>query len=309
MRNPSTALPHLFALPVLLVLGDLAPCRAAQLPQPAKNDIRIRYVNYSRDDVTVINVQRGTATRIVLAEDEKIVRDGSASGFPADCSKTELEWCVRAEVGASQVLVKPKDRATHNNLELKTDKRDYSFVFHVLPDASVRAKRGTAAASQVPMYRVIFRYPPPALAVTAPPGTNGIAAPPSGQALLAERLGAARATPRNWKYSKQASPGSADIAPALVFDDGRFTYFRFPANRELPTIFYVSPTGEEGRVNFHMDDHDPELVVVERTGRRFVLRLGAAAVGIWNDAFDPDGVAPADGTTVSGVARIPREGK
>jgi type IV secretion system protein VirB9 len=34
-----------------------------------------------------------------------------------------------------------------------------------------------------------------------------------------------------------------------------------------------------------------------------MLRAGSAVVGVWNEAFDPDG-APADhGTTVSGVQR------
>lgn len=301
--------PVLTALFVLAAPAAFAPCRAAQLPQPGKNDVRIRYVNYNKDDVTVIQVQRGTATRIVLAEDEKIVRDGSATGFPADCSKAELEWCVRAEVGASQVLIKPKDGATHNNLELKTDKRDYSFAFQVLPDAAGHARRSAGTSSQAPMYRVIFRYPPRASALATLLAATGKTAAAIEQSVLDERLDTARPAPRNWKYSMQALKGGADITPALVFDDGRFTYFRFPANRELPTIFYISPAGEEGRVNFHMDEHDPELAVVERTGRRFVLRLGAAAVGIWNDAFDPNGVAPVDGTTVDGVARIAREGK
>ena len=206
------------------------------------------------------------------------------------------------------MLVKPKERATHNNLELRTDKRDYSFAFKVLPDKEpTQEKPVPSIAAPMPMYRVIFRYlaVPRGLSVTRP--TSGSTA--TGEsAVLKSRLAAARPQLRNWNYTMQVLKGAQDIVPSLVFDDGRFTYFQFRANREVPTIFYVSPIGEEARVNFHMDETDRELLVVERLGRRFVLRLGGAAVGIWNEAFDSQGVATGDGTTIDGVARDLRQG-
>ena len=101
----------------------------------------------------------------------------------------------------------------------------------------------------------------------------------------------------------QVMHGAEDIAPSLVFDDGRFTYFKFPANREVPTLYYIAPSGDEARINFHMEG---DLAVVQRMGRRFVLRLGQSVVGIWNEAFDADGVAPKDGTTIDGVTRTLR---
>lgn len=289
--------------------GIVLPAVAAKLPDQTGADPHIRYVSYSKDDVTVIEVQRGAATRIVLAEDEKIVKDGVATGFPSDCSKKALEWCVRADVGASEVYVKPKDGATHNNLELKTDLHDYSFAFRVLPDLAPVSKSRSASRSlstNVPMYRVIFRYPPrvPTLAASLARTTTA-----DEWSTLTERLERARPLPKNWRYAMQTVAGSSDIVPSLIFDDGRFTYFRFPANREIPAIYAVSPQGEESRVNFHMDAADGSLAVVEKMGRRFVLRLGSSAVGIWNDAFDPNGVPPSDGTTVAGVVRVLREGK
>ena len=39
-----------------------------------------------------------------------------------------------------------------------------------------------------------------------------------------------------------------------------------------------------------------------------MLRAGAAVVGVWNDAFDLDGVPPVAGTTVPGVQRVIRSG-
>ena len=98
----------------------------------------------------------------------------------------------------------------------------------------------------------------------------------------------------------QVLSGAEDIVPSLVFDDGRFTYFQFPGNREVPSIFVISPDGEEGRVNYHMAE---DLAVVQRMSRRFVLRLGKAVIGVWNDAFDPEGVPPRTGTTSERVTR------
>ena len=108
---------------MILIASLLAACfipavQAADIPEPGKLDARVRFVTYKKDDVTVVNVRRGAVTRIVLADDEKIV--AAATGFTADCSKVELEWCVHADVGTNQIWIKPKDSATHNNLELKS---------------------------------------------------------------------------------------------------------------------------------------------------------------------------------------------
>ena len=285
---------------------------AAQLPLASSGDSRIRYVDYNKDEVMVIRVRRGVATRIVLGADEKIIRDGSATGFPADCAKPELEWCMRADAGGNQILVKPRDNATHNNLELRTDKRDYSFQFDVLPEQARIARKKTAALPARPepaMYRVIFRYPQP-----APPDLGQLALALE-KAATAQAV-AANATPspvmhlpvpKNWQYSMQVARGAEDITPALVFDDGRFTYFRFPANREVPTIYFVSSAGDEARVNFHIDPRESEFAVVERMGRRFILRLGTATVSVSNDAFDSYGVPPSDGTTIDGLVRSIRQ--
>jgi type IV secretion system protein VirB9 len=294
---------RLTGIVVALVVACGAAC-AADLPQPSGFDARVRYVDYRKDDVTVVYVRRGAVTRIVLADDEKIV--AAATGFGADCSKEVAEWCVRADVGANQIWVKPRDGATYNNLELKTDKRDYSFDFRLLHDVKGAVPDlETAHLQSEPMFRVIFRYEPPAPPVTAASllSMGSTAPPPTDRQIVDARVRDAKPVVRNTKYSMQVLKGAQDIVPSLVFDDGRFTYFRFANNREIPTIFFISPTGEEARINFEMEG---ELAVVQRMGRRFVLRLGKAVVGIWNESFDSDGVPPVQATTVNGVERTVR---
>jgi type IV secretion system protein VirB9 len=291
---------------VLLCSG--ASSDAAEIPAPGDGDQRVRYVTYQKDEVTKVTVRRGVVTRVVLGDDERIVIAGS--GFVADCAKPEAEWCIRADVGTNQVWVKPRDHATHNNLEIRTDKRDYSLEFTVVADDRIGRKQQAGQGQRrtdEPMYRVIFRHPlvpPNPVAMTAMQASAHRAKQVRDKAdLLHERLNSFVPEPRNWSYSMEVLPGGEDISPTLVFDDGRFTYFQFPPNREIPAIFYFSPLGEETRINFHMEK---DLAVVQRMGRRFVLRLGQAVVGIWNDSYDKTGVPTVEGTTVSGITRTLR---
>jgi len=124
--------------------------------------------------------------------------------------------------------------------------------------------------------------------------------PPSPQEVIAERL---QAKPQvlNSHYSIAEGKGSEDIVPTLVFDDGRFTYIRFPGNREVPAVFHVLGDGSETHVNARMEE---DLLVVDRVSRRLMLRSGSAVVGVWNEAFDLDGIPPDGGTTVPGVQRV-----
>ena len=292
---------------IVVFVLPIVSASAAELPAPGERDQRVRYVTYKQDDVTIIHVSRGVITRIVLGEDEKIII--AATGFQGDCAKPEAEWCIRADVGTNQVWVKPKDHATHNNLEIRTDRRDYSLEFQVLADHTLgrSRKRSDGQGLEEAMYRVIFRHPlslpnpQSVMALTA--GLDQAKQVREDQQAVADRLASFTPEPKNWAYSMEVLPGSDEIAPALVFDDGRFTYFSFPPNRDIPAIFYFSPVGEETRLNVHMEK---EFAVVERMGRRFILRLGQAVVGVWNDAYERDGVPPANGVTVSGVSRVLR---
>ena len=304
-RFKRSALSWLSAVMVMLS-WSIASSQATEIPAPGEGDQRVRYVTYHRDEVTRVTVRRGVVTRIVLGDDERIVIAGS--GFLADCAKPEAEWCIRADVGTNQVWVKPKDQASHNNLEIRTDKRDYSLEFTVVgKNRSARKDKPGQQRPEEPMYRVIFRHPlvPPNPATMTALQALAHRAQQAREKtdLLTERLEAFTPEPRNWKYSMEVLPGGEDIAPALVFDDGRFTYFSFPPNHEIPAIFFLSPLGEETRLNFHMEKG---LAVVQRLGRRFVLRLGEAVVGVWNEAYDSIGVPTVEGTTVSGITRTLR---
>jgi len=260
-------------------------------------DPRLREVTYDPRAVVTVPVKRGVVSLIVLDPDEMITE--VAAGLGGDCTKPEAAWCIAAQSGGRNLFVKAKSSANApNNLAVVTDRRTHAFRFVVLPDGDARQ----------PVYRLVVRAPAPPPAVLKPSVRSEppIAAlpvappPPSPQAIVAERL---QAKPQvlNTDYSIAEGEASQDIVPTMVYVDGRFTYFKFPGNREVPAVFHVLGDGSETLVNARMED---DLLVVDRVSRRLMLRSGSAVVGVWNEAFDLDGAPPAGGTTVSGVQRL-----
>ena len=118
--------------------------------------------------------------------------------------------------------------------------RDISVV--VLPDGD----------RQQPVYRLTVKAPAKpkpntslsakdlAALATLPP----LPSQPTPQQVVAERLQASP-TVMNTQYSLAEGAGSQDIVPTLIYDDGRFTYLRFPGNREIPAVFHVLGDGGE----------------------------------------------------------------
>ena len=256
-------------------------------------DPRLKEIFYDPQSVVTVFVKRGVVTDIVLEAGESIT--DVASGLGSDCAKIDASWCVAAQPGGRHLFVKPKSSAnTPNNIAVVTDRRTHSFRFIVLADRDARQ----------PVYRLSIKPPmaPPAPAPTPTPAA--VTLPelnlPTPAELLSERLTAAP-QPVNSNYSIAEGAGSDDIVPTLIFDDGRFTYLRFPNNREVPAVFHVLSDGSETLINARMED---DLLVTDRVSRRLMLRAGTAAVGIWNDAFDLDGRPPVEGTTAPGVTRI-----
>ncbi len=307
-------------LSVTMILNLSAPLSAyaATLPTLSTKDRRIGFVDYVAHDVVIVPTALGVVTRIILSEEEKIARPPD-SGFPSSCDDPLNEWCVRAEVGQNQITVKPRKGATQNNLEISTDKREYSFLLHAMPGAE---------KSKSVLYRVMFRYPMPtppvphvSLPAASPPAASGedegkprdleVTAPsPVGS----KRQELAKPLVRNVAYSVKAQGDAQGILPSIIFDDGRFTYLKFPKAREVPAVFARDASGQEVRVAFHAerllsDPHAPDAgvesdyLVIRRVARAFSLRLGSLVAEIINDKFDPEGVETHNGTTTPTLKR------
>ena len=281
-----------------LMLFVAVSASAASAAGAAGPDPRLREVLYDPAAVVTVPVKRGMVTLVVLDADEVITE--VAAGLGGDCAKADAAWCIAAQSGGRNLFVKAKSTAAAaNNLAVVTDRRAHSFRFVVLADNDPRP----------PVYRLVVKAPvtPPTTSArlivreaVSLPALPPVPPPPSPRELVASRL---QAKPQllNSSYSIAEGSDSEDIVPTLVFDDGRFTYFRFPVNREVPVVFGVLGDGSEPIVTSRMED---DLLVVDRVSRRLMLRAGLAVVGVWNEAFNIDGVPPADGTTVPGVQRV-----
>jgi type IV secretion system protein VirB9 len=272
----------LLAAPVAVLLVAGAHAQALPGDQRVGPDARLRTVSYAADRVVDVPVRRGQITQIVLGDDEQIV-GLPLSGKGANCADETHTWCIAKQ--GRDLFVKPRTGATSTNLIVVTDRRRHAFMLHPVEGAGLSLIRLTVAAPAAPS--------PVQVAPAAPV--------PTARELIEGRW-QAKPTVRNSAYSVATGKDSEDIVPVMVFDDGTQTYFSFPNNRPIPAVFQIAPDGSEEMVNARMDPGD--LLVADRVGRRFVLRLGESVAAIINDAFDLDGVPPKNGTTVPGVARV-----
>lgn len=284
----------------LAAVGCSALCASAGAA-PESADPRLRELLYDPRAVVTVPVKRGVVALVVLDADEAITE--VAAGLGGDCTKADAAWCVAAQPGSRNLFVKAKSSASApNNLAVVTNRRTHSFRFVVLADGDPKP----------PVYRLVVKAPPR----PAPPARLAlredvplvalpvVPPPPPPHQVVAERL-QAKPQVMNTQYSIAEGAGSLDIVPTLVYDDGRFTYLRFPGNREVPAVFHVLGDGSETLVNARMED---DLLVIDRVSRKLMLRAGSTVVGLWNEAFDLDGRPPSDGTTVPGVQRVLRAG-
>ena len=241
---------------------------------------RIMVLDYDEDaqDKSIpILTKRGFVTQIDFGKGESIESLGATSQAAALTGDAD-GWIVVGRKGDRHLYLKPKSEAYPSNLLVVTNRYNYAFELRILPDES----RSDG------VWRLSFRYP-----------NDGL----SNAEVRANQVAYALGSPtekRNLKYRIDLIRGNGDILPKKVWDDGRFTYIAMGNNREIPAAFKVDGNDGESTVNLHTEG---QLLVIHEVARRFLLRLDKQEVGIWNEAFDPDGMANTTGTASSEVVR------
>ena len=241
---------------------------------------RIMVLDYDEDaqDKSIpILTKRGFVTQIDFGKGESIESLGGTSQAAALTGDAD-GWIVVGRKGDRHLYLKPKSEAYPSNLLVVTNRYNYAFELRILPDES----RSDG------VWRLSFRYP-----------NDGL----SNAEVRANQVAYALGSPtekRNLKYRIDLIRGNGDILPKKVWDDGRFTYIAMGNNREIPAAFKVDGNDGESTVNLHTEG---QLLVIHEVARRFLLRLDKQEVGIWNEAFDPDGMANTTGTASSEVVR------
>ncbi len=304
-RADAPALPAVQAVPAIassttasaipLVKPATSKKPAAAGAGTASDQARVRRVAFEEGRVIEVDVAQGMVTHLVLADDEQLEFQ-PAMGKGSDCKRLTDPWCVAAS--GRDIFIKPRVPFGQSDMALVTTRRRYMFIFNVLP-----VDRASEATLQLSID--LAPPPPPPAAKPAFSLEDFVAQVPRGpsvQDLIASRMSVLPAV-RNTDYSVAEGKDSEDIVPAMVFDDGKQTYFSFPNNRPVPTVFQVSANQVEEMVNVIVRD---DMLVADRVAKKFYLRLGTSVVAIVNERFDPDGVPAKNGTTVPGVARVVR---
>lgn len=259
----------------LILLMSVATVNAA--PLRIQRIMVMDYDEEAQAKTIPIVAKRGFVTQIDFGKGESIESLGS-SGQAAALTGDADGWIVVGRKGDRHVYLKPKAEAFPSNLLVVTNRYNYAFDLRVLPDD----------ARSDGMWRLSFRYP-----------NDGM----SSAEVRANQVAFALASPtdkRNLKYRIESLSGNGDILPKKVWDDGRFTYIAMGNNREIPAAFKVDGQGAESMVNLHTEG---QLLVIHEVVRGLILKLDKQEVGIWNEAFDPEGMANPTGTTSDRVVR------
>lgn len=281
---------------LLALLIAAAPAFAMDQPKGTAYDTRIQYVNYNQDDVVEVNSYPGIATQIVFAPGEAVLdmSSGFSQGWQASTSANSVYLKPQSVKLSDNTVLEPAAGKWNTNLMVTTNRHVYSFllVLHTAPADGKLVYNAKVA------FRITFRYPADEAAAAK------LAA--AKEATKAQLDASSKPVPANWKYSMQVGKKSESIAPTMAYDDGRFTYLRFPGNRDFPAAFVAADDGSESIVNSHIDPAHPDVLVVHRVARELVLRLGKEVVGVFNENFDPYGKPATTGTTINGVSRVVR---
>ncbi len=245
---------------------------------------RVQRVEYKGDLVVQVAGFANTPFVIELNADEPIGDVALPHGAPYEILARGTRLFVRP-------LTAPKAPVT-----ILVTSKTRSYVFDLVA--------GAAPAFKDRVSKIVFSYPgPPA---TAPAPALRAEAPPQQKVEVAAEMGAPAAPSsssyRNDSYSMQVVSETVDVRPREAFDDGRFTYFKFPSNIEIPAIYKSIPgSKEEWLVNSHKDG---DYTVMHGVAQLWNFRLAGTVLGIFNDSYEPEGVPPKNGTTVLGLDRV-----
>lgn len=255
------------ALALFLCLAVPTSVLALETPRNSRLDHRVRYVNYNTANVIQLDAVIGVASHIVLEPGEHYVYHvfGDSQAYAFTHKKNHL-------------FFKPTAEDANTNLIVITNRRDYSFRLSY-----------SSSHSSPALYKLVIRYPE----AEARQRTKAT------QKAALERSLQATGAALNWQAYTRS--GDADIAPVHAWDDGRQTWLQFATQADIPTVYRVTPDGQEIITNYHMADE--RTMVLHRTSALWHLRLGKQVLAIYNEAYGTTPAPAHTGTTSPAVKR------
>lgn len=154
-------------------------------------------------------------------------------------------WQVIRLKRGDVISIKPLNSDAVTNMTVYTDRRVYTF--------ELRAHRGNRRRSGGYNFRTTFSYP---------------------SAVVAQFADAEGSAHKNYDYK---IAGNADFAPIEVYDNGKQTYFTFPANQRRPGVFRVGIGGREFTVNSRTAGN---TIIADGVNEQWTVRIGNEALCI-----------------------------
>lgn len=263
---------------------------------PSPYDHRIRTVTYNEMDTVKVDGVVGIATHIQVSPSERYVTH--AFGEEGGWAFSNVE---------NNFFIRPMAADSNTNLTIITDKRVYHFLLnyidsYTIEEDGVEVEKfietpWTMRASTV---GIRFDYPFEDEAEERQERERQRI-----QDALNERDASG---PVNLRYRMSDEEGSREIAPVNAWDDYTHTYFKFPRNAALPTIFAINSSGEETLINATIEGDHNNVMVVQQVAKEWRIRYGDKVVGVVNDGFNPSIGGHEGGTTSPRVRRVIRAG-
>ncbi|AKK25104.1 TrbG/VirB9 family P-type conjugative transfer protein [Pandoraea oxalativorans] len=257
-------------------------------------DRRIKSVVYNPADTVEVNCVIGLSLTITVAPGERYVTH--AFGDPGG-------W--RLSQSGNHVIIWPMQANSDTNLTLITDRHVYQILLHFIGSRGAAAGQAGDTPSTFIKSPWAMRAATVALNYSYPDNDRKAALAKSNAERVKEALASASSQGMiNMSYSRSDDSTADDIKPVNVWDNFRFTYFKFPGNTELPNIFYINAAGKEAVPNVHIEGPNHNIIVAENVARQWRVRAKDKVIGVLNTNYNPAFGANSSGTVSPNVRRV-----
>lgn len=242
-----------------LIVSSAQLCSAEMVATPLRGDSRLVEFSYEQDNTYLVLAKPKAVTHIQFAADEVI--QSVAAGDTAN-------WEFTPTRNRKNLFIKPRFDDQETSLTVITDKRSYQFVLRSTGDGKKWYQRVSWIYSR-DLVLTVEGADAAESPVAAPAVAASAAKPPTDTEIGIE--------PSSLHFGYQIS-GDAEFRPRVVFDDGRFTYFKMPSNlQDLPALFAVIQDKDYSLVNFEVKG---DYLVAQRLLPLAVLKLGREEVRV-----------------------------
>jgi P-type conjugative transfer protein VirB9 len=266
-KGPPTLVDRMLLLWAVILASLILPARAELIATPLRGDSRLVQFVHDQDNTYLVLTKPKAVTHLQFAADEVI--QSVAAGDTAN-------WELTPTKNRRNLFIKPKFDEQETSMTVLTDLRTYQFVLRSTGDGKKWYQRVNWLYGSELVMNIDA-----AASDSAPASSSAIpASQPASAEIRAVGDPAANAVglrPDSLRFTYEIT-GDAPFKPTVVFDDGRFMYFRMPpALQELPALFAVIEGKDFSLVNFEIKG---EYIVAQRLLEEAVLKLGRAEVRV-----------------------------